>query len=288
MGLRRLLGTTDFSGRSDLAVKRAASLCRQFDAELQLLHIVDDAQPADIVEHESRQATSLLQTIAAGVENELGKKPICIVKAGDPFQEIVQIATDNDANLIVMGSHRRRILRDFFVGTTIEWVMCTGHHPVLMVNTEPKGSYRRIVVASDMSETSANALVSAKSLGLLDDANVSLVHAFEPLAKGRMIFAKPERRKIEQHAGDEASEVRRKLTDFLAELPLGEMQYDLRVIEGPTFPTIKEFVDNAQPDLLVIGTRGLTGVKRILLGSVADAVLRGVKCDILAVPPRPE
>jgi len=288
MGLRRLLATTDFSARSELAVKRAALLCGQFAAELQLLHIVDDDQPTDVVEQETGQATSLLQAMAAKVPNESGKEPISIVKAGDPFQEIVQVATDNDADLIAMGSHRRRILRDVFVGTTIERVMRTGHHPVLMVNTEPKGPYRRVVVATDMSEASANALSTARSLGLFDGAYVSLVHAFEPLAKGMMIYANVEREKIEEHVAHEASETRRKLADFVDQLQLGDLRYDLRLAEGPTFRTIKEFVEKEQPDLLVIGTRGLTGVKRILLGSVADAVLRGIECDILAVPPTGE
>jgi len=285
MALRRLLATTDFSARSELAVKRAASLCERFKARLQLLHVVDDDRPAGVVERESRQALSLLQAMAVDMPGESGKEPMSIVKVGDPFQEIVQAATDNDADLIVMGSHRRRILRDIFVGTTIERVMRTGHLPVLMVNTEPKGSYRRVVVATDMSEASANALSTARSLGLLEGAYVSLVHAFEPLAKGMMIYANIEREKIEEHVAREASETRHKLAEFFKELQLGDLRYDLRLVEGPTFRTIKEFVDKEQPDLLVIGTRGLSGVKRVLLGSVADAVLRGIENDILAVPP---
>lgn len=288
MGLRRLLATTDFSARSELAVKRAALLCGQFRAELQLLHIVDDDQPADFVEQETRQATALLQAIAAEVPNESGKDLISIVKAGDPFQKIVQVATDNDADLIAMGSHRRQILRDVFVGTTIERVMRTGHHPVLMVNTEARRPYSRVVVATDMSEASANALSTVRSLGLLDGAHVSLVHAFEPLAKGMMTYANVEREKIEAYVAHEASETRRKLAYFVDQLQLGELRYDLRIIEGPTFRTIKDFVDKEQADLLVVGTRGLTSVKRILLGSVADAVLRKVECDILAVPPTGE
>lgn len=67
MGLRRLLATTDFSARSELAVKRASLLCGQFAAELHLLHLVDDDQPADVVGQETRQATSLLQAMAAKV-----------------------------------------------------------------------------------------------------------------------------------------------------------------------------------------------------------------------------
>jgi universal stress protein E len=106
MGLRRLLTTTDLSARSELAVKRAALLCGQFRAELQLLHIVDDDQPLNVVEQEIRQATSLLQEAAGRVLDETGKAPVCIVKAGDPFQEIVQVAMDNDADVIAMGSHR--------------------------------------------------------------------------------------------------------------------------------------------------------------------------------------
>jgi universal stress protein E len=286
MGLRRLLATTDFSTRSELAVKRAALLCRQFKAELQLLHVVDDDQPGDVVEQKTRQAIALLQTTAAGVSKDLGKAPVTTVKAGDPFQEIVKVATDDDADLIVMGAHRKRILGDIFVGTSIERVMRTGYTPVLMVNTEPNGSYRRVVGATDMSVASENALVTAHSLGLLHGADVSLVHAYEPLAKGMMIYANVQREKIEEHVAEEAAETRRKLTDFVEKLQLGELRYHLRLAEGPTFRTIKEFVDKKQPDLLIIGTRGLSGVKRILLGSVADAVLRGIECDILAVPPR--
>jgi universal stress protein E len=288
MALRRFLATTDFSTRSQHAVVRAALLCGQFKAELQLLHVVDDDQPADAVEQGTRQATSLLRAIAARVPNESGKEPMTIVRTGDPFQEIVQVATDNDADLIVMGSHRRRILRDVIVGTTIERVMRTGHHPVLMVNTEPKRSYRRVMAATDMSDASANALATARLLGFFDGADISLVHAFEPLAKAMMIYANVERENIEEHVAHEASETRRELADFVEKLQLGKLRYDLRLAEGPTLRTLKAFVDKGQPDLLIIGTRGLSGVKRILLGSVADAVLRGIECDILAVPPRSE
>jgi universal stress protein E len=287
MGLKRLLATTDFSHRSERALRRAASICHESSAELQLLHVVDDDQPADLVEQESRQAEALLRSKAKALRETAGREPVIVVKAGDPFQEIVQTAIDVGADLIAMGSHRKRILRDVFVGTTIERVMRTGHHPVLMVNAEPSGPYRRIIVATDMSPASANALRSAKRLGLLDHAYVSLLHAFEPFAKGMMIYANIEREKIEEHVAHEALEAKRNLTDFLSNLDLERLRYDVWLEEGPTLHSIKKVVDKEQPDLLVIGTRGLTGAKRILLGSVADAVLRGVECDVLAVPPQP-
>jgi universal stress protein E len=288
MGLRRLLATTDFSARSEHAVQRAALLCAQFKAELQLLHVVDDDQPTHVVEQELRQATELVKAKASELRDTAGDEPATTVKAGDPFQAIVQVATEANVDLVAMGAHRRRILQDVFVGTTIERVMRTGPHPVLMVNREPKRPYRRVVAAIDMSEASANALGSAKSLGLLDSAHVSLVHAFEPFAKGLLIYANIEREKIEAHVAQETTQTRRKLIDFVTNLQLGELNYDLCLEDGPTFRAIRDFVDKKQPELLVIGTRGLTGIQRILLGSVADALLRGLECDILAVPPRQE
>jgi universal stress protein E len=287
MGLKRLLATTDFSYRSERALRRAASICQHSSAELQLLHVVDDDQPADLVEQESGQAEALLRSKAEALRETASREPVIVVKVGDPFQEIVQTAIDVGADLIAMGAHRKRILRNVFVGTTIERVMRTSHHPVLMVNAEPSGPYRHIIVATDMSPASANALRSAKGLGLLDGAYVSLLHAFEPFAKGMMIYANIEREKIEEHVAHEVREAKRSLTEFLSNLDLERLRYDVRLEEGPTFYSIKKVVDKQQPDLLVIGTRGLTGAKRILLGSVADAVLRGVECDVLVVPPQP-
>lgn len=285
MGLRRLLVATDFSARSELALRRAASLSNQFGAELDLLHVVDDDQPAQIVEQEIQQARSLLRVTASELRDRAGREAAAVVRSGDPFQEIVDAAAGNDVDLIVMGSHRRQILRDVFVGTTIERVIRTGHHPVLMVNNPTDESYRRVIVATDLSPASANSLGTARALGLLDGAHVSLLHAFEPMAKSMMIYANIEREKIEAHVAREGAEAQQRLYDLVDEFRLDELQYDLRLIEGPTFRVIKGFVDQEQPDLLVIGTRGLTGVMRVLLGSVADAILRGVECDVLAVPP---
>ena len=65
-----------------------------------------------------------------------------MVVAGDPFDGILRTAGVVQADLIVMGAHRKQLLRDIFVGTTIERVIRTGPYPVLMVNNEVKQPYR--------------------------------------------------------------------------------------------------------------------------------------------------
>ncbi|HMA15542.1 MAG: universal stress protein [Bacteroidota bacterium] len=100
-----------------------------------------------------------------------------------------------------------------------------------------------------------------------------------------MLYAGIQRERFEKHIAEEAAEARRQLAAFAAGLGLEGPDPALRLEEGPTFQALSAVAAREQPDLMVIGTRGLTGAKRILLGSVADAVLRGIDCDILAVPP---
>ena len=58
------------------------------------------------------------------------------------------------------------------------------------------------------------------------------------------------------------------------------------IIEGVGADAIAGFVQQAKPDLLVIGTRGLSGIKRLFLGSVAQDLMGSVEIDVLAVPPQ--
>ncbi|MET4702519.1 universal stress protein E [Constrictibacter sp. MBR-5] len=288
MGIKRLLAATDFSGRSERAVARAARLCREHGAELRLLHIVDDDQPLEMVEQETRQGEALLRSQASALREAAGVEPLALIRAGDPFDEIVRSAVATEANLIALGAHRRQILRDIFVGTTVERVMRTGHHPVLMVNNVPVGPYRRIMATTDLSDASAHALRTAEELGFLDGADVLLLHAFEPMAKSMLIYANVARDKVKEHVAHEMAEARRNVTSFLANLGLGTPAMRIALEEGPPFLSIKKRVDKEKPDLLIIGTRGLTGAARFLLGSVAEAVLRDIECDVLAVPQRSE
>lgn len=287
MAGKRLLAATDLSLRSQRAVQRAALLSRQLAAELCLLHVVDDDQPATIVKDEVRQREAVLAGQAALLRAAAGTPPRAMVVTGGPFRRITATAREMHADLIVLGSHRRRILRDVFVGTTVERVVRTGGRPVLMVNAEPETSYRTALVLTDLSRASAHAIRSARSLGLLDDVEVTVLHVFEPLVKAMMLFASIQRERIEAEVAREAADVQRRLGSFLDALDLGAVRPCVRLEQGPVFQTIRRVVERDRPDLLVIGTRGLTGIKRALLGSVADAVLRGIERDILAVPPSP-
>jgi nucleotide-binding universal stress UspA family protein len=186
--MKSILCATDLSPRAALAVDRAAALARQFGAKLRLLHVVDDDQPRAIADVEATRARELLE--AGIVEPGAAASPAdWLVRTGVVFQTIVSTAQEVDADLIVMGAHRRRVLQDIVVGTTIERVMRTGRHPVLMVNTAATGPYESVLLALDASQASTAALNGAKSLRLLDGSRLSIVRSFEPVYKGMLGWA---------------------------------------------------------------------------------------------------
>jgi universal stress protein E len=285
--MKRILIASDLSRRSQPALRRAISLARQFGARLLLLHVVDDDQPPTLVDEACRATEAALgeelRRVSAG---DLVPAPSVSVIAGDPFQAIADEAHRHEAALIVMGTHRKRLLGDIFTGTTIERVMRLAGRPVLMVNRDNDVPYENVLAATDLSEPSAHALRTAHDLGVLDPAHASVVHGFQPLGEGMMAYAGIERERIDEHVMNNDKQARMAAAAFLRDQGLAELSTRLLVEKGPPFAAIDAGIRHLQPDLLVIGTRGHGGLKHILLGSVADEVLRKVSCDVLAVPPK--
>jgi nucleotide-binding universal stress UspA family protein len=185
------------------------------------------------------------------------------------------------ADFIVMGAHRKQLLRDIFIGTTIERVIRTGPYPVLMVNSEVEQNYRNVLAAVDMSDASARAIRAGKDLG----ARLTFVHGFLAMGAGLMARADISREDIDKYIAEERLRAGSELVAFLRKEESRIQGWALRVREGTPIEVISATVKEIGPDLLLIGTQGRSGLPRVLLGSVAEEVLRSVEVDILAVPP---
>ena len=284
LSLQRILVGTDLSSRADRALRRGALIAVASGADLLLVHAVDDDQPRSLVEMERREAIALLRDQVAGLAELRGVPTTPFIEEGDPFEVVIRVAEGRDVDLVVLGEHRRRPLRDIFVGTTVERVMRYGPHPVLMVNQPVSGPYRRVLAATDLSEHSARALHAAARLGFLDAAALTVLHAFEPPWLGALALADARPAAVAAHEAESAREASSALASFVSALGLPGRP-EQRVLAGPPATVIKEFVGTMRPDLLVVGTAGAGFLRRAVLGSVAAEVLAAVRCDALAVPP---
>jgi universal stress protein E len=280
-----ILAATDFSTRSQRALRRAGLLARDSGADLTLVHVVDDDQPQDLVALESREAERILREQIGTIAELRGVRSHALVVAGDPFDGILRAAASMSADLVVMGAHRKHLLRDIFMGTTIERVIRTGPFPVLMVNKEVDQPYRTALAAVAMSEPSVNAIRTGRALGLPHGARLAFVHAFLPLAKGKMFSAGIGQDIIDGYVTDERLRATKELIAFLQANGLDDRGRAMRIEEGAPPEVISEAAAQANPDVLIIGTHGRTGIAKALLGSVTEEILRSLDVDILAVPP---
>jgi universal stress protein E len=280
----QILAATDFSTRSNRAVRQAGLLAQIGHAQLHLLHVVDDDQPEELIRMETREADRVLNEQTASMPELRGVQSRPMVVAGDPFEGILRTAADVHADLIVMGSHRKQLLVDIFIGTTIERVIRKGPFPVLMVNNEAQRRYERVVAPVDMSDHSAYALRVALSTRLIS-SGATLLHAFFPLGKGKMFVAGIEQASIDDYVASERQKAMEELAAFLVANDLGREKWSLLVEDGAPIEIISRAVADIRPDLLVMGTHGRSPVMKALIGSVTEEALRSLSVDILAVPP---
>ena len=283
--MKRILVATDFSERSDRAVRRATLLAKTSGASLSLVHVIDDDQPRRILRAEQQAAEAVLAEQTRSLREIDGLECASRIVLGDPFEGITAAVREDDADLLVIGPHRRQVLRDVFVGTTADRTIRASDRPVLMANGIPAGPHRHILVAVDLSGCSGDAVRAVQNLGLEAKAAVSVVHIFDAPAAGLMVRASSTEDEIQDYLADEEERASGELAAFLQDLDLKPMQRFLKHNESSIAYTICAAAREVSADLIVVGTHGRTGIVKTLLGSVAAETLRSSDRDVMAVPP---
>ena len=123
----QILAATDFSTRSNRALRQAGLLAQRGNAQLYIVHVVDDDRPEEFIRSEKREAERLLSEQTNSMPELKKMQPHAKVVVGDPFDGILKVAAEVNADLVVMGSHRKQLL-DVIVGTTLERVLRKGSH----------------------------------------------------------------------------------------------------------------------------------------------------------------
>lgn len=281
----KILFTTDFSMRSEIALTRAVELATRFEAGLVLLHVVDDDQPASDAATFVSIAKERLGAMCRELPEDLHARVRPLVVRGDPFAAIADAAAHEAADLVVLGAHRRQALRDIFTGTTAERVIRTGGKPVLMVSVAAEAPHKGAVIGIDFSEGARHAVDAARALGLLDNLPVCLVHSYRNVAKAQMQYVGLDADSVAKQVETDVSKLVSAISVEMPEARLGRKPGKVAIVDADACTAIAQWVDALPADLVVIGVRGLNAVERLLLGSVADAVLRKITCDVLVVPP---
>lgn len=282
--LVRILVATDFSTRSDRALLRGVLLARQASADLVVTHIVDDDQPDRLVQAERQESTALLDNLVQTLRKSDGLECESRVALGDAFQGIVKVANEVDADLLILGPHRRQVLRDLFFGTTAERTIRTSPKPALMANGVPTGPYHTVLIATDFSDCSFAAAHAAKELGFLSEAANIVLHVMD-VVEGPIVQAAMTMKESEDRIAQAQAQAMIELDAFTHKLGVVASHRVLKPSEESTAMAINSCAEAEKADLIVTGTHGRSGFEKWLLGSVAERVLGSAKVDVLAVGP---
>ena len=311
-GLRRLLTATDLSARAERAFDRAVQLALQNKAALTVLHVIPDELDPVYAEALKGAARKALESLAAqamtrgelkveiaikgGLDREQimrqvaeavthGENSVEVrIEPGSVYDIITDTAAEIDADLVICGVHRRLIIGDEWLGTTIDRVLRFGNRPVLVVKKPAEGPYQNILVGTDFSDESAEALKFA--FAAFPSANFTLVNAFESSLAGFLTGVNASQQSIEKRLEELRQFSDAVLARAKAEYGLAELKVEHLIRQGSTLEVLQQSVDEKKIDLTVVGTHGRTGIRRAILGSVAESAIAKLPCDVLAVRPK--
>ncbi|MCZ0811410.1 universal stress protein [Roseovarius sp. EGI FJ00037] len=283
--MEMILVATDFSERSDRALRRATLLARQFEAKLHVVHVVDDDQPKRVVDAEYDQGSKLLRLLAETLRDVDGVDCETRVILASPFAGIVRAAEELEPDLLVIGPHRRQVLRDVFIGTTAERTIRSVTCPVLMVNATPAARYRHVLQTTDLSDGSRDALRRLPALGITEQAKNSLLYVFDAPALRLTFSGSMPRDDQQNNLDDEKRDAARDLAKFVVSSGLGGCHQVVRYESTAPQHEILKSAKAEKADLIVLSTHGRSGVGKLMIGSVTEQVLRSSTVDVLAIPP---
>jgi nucleotide-binding universal stress UspA family protein len=297
----RILVPINFSRPSLKAIPYALAISRQFGADVHLLHVTDLAQQSAptlltlplVPQPEWDQR--LMKRLAALVAKYRtdGKVSALEPRTGTAYEEICDAARELKADLIVVATHGYTGYKRMFFGSVAERVVQHSPCPVLVVRHHYHGwngiedlrtrtgfKLAKILVPTDFSDCSQAAFDYGVQLAREFGAELRLAHVINPHAFpfGDKYTALDPAELLAQ-MGNAAKKRMRSMVSK------AKSRYSVRLIHGsPAIEICK--AANEDVDLIVICTHGRTGLGHLLIGSVAEHVVRYAHCPVLVIPCR--
>ena len=307
--LNKILVPVDFSETTALAIETARELGRRSGAAIHLVYVRDYGYPIgfmapgvavpmsmvtfreDDAERAGKQLGALARKFEIPTEN-------CYIRSDHPvFNGVCHVARQIEADLIVLQSHGRTGINRFFEGSQAERIVQHSPCPVLVARKQKRkagdaaganttGSIDHILVPVDFSQCSFEALEYAIQFAARVAARLTVFHAvhlnYAYIAESYAMVDLPAL--IDESGKDAEREMQR----FVRLAKFRGVKFETVITVVPPGPDICEFADKRDADLIITATHGRTGLKHLLMGSVAERVVRHARQSVLVVPSHPE
>ncbi|NOZ78410.1 MAG: universal stress protein [Acidobacteria bacterium] len=286
-----ILVPTDFSEASNRALELARQIAAAFSAEIHLLHVRILLEDPHVLEEGQRQLEQLLTRVDQKTREALATKTASsagyvihthLVRGLSAPESIIQAGVDIGCDLVVMGTHGRRGLKRFFLGSVTEHVVRISPVPVMTVR--PDTSVARleggqILVPYDFSHPARTILPAVAGWARAFNAGIRLLHVVEPLVY-------PEFYAVDLMPEDMIGTIRQRAEENLrtvADEFLPGLDVTTQVLTGHASETLAQEASPDRCTLVIMPTRGLSALEHLLLGSVAQYVVRHATVPVLTL-----
>lgn len=293
----KILVPLDATRDAETALPLAETLAKQLDAEIVVLAVVpDDANLAPMLGHYDEALARMRETRRAAARTYVDQVQERLLRGGLPAsadvrdgliaKTIVEAARSTGAGLIAMATHGRVGPERWFLGSVADEVVRTAEVPVLLVRpaesgTAPAGVPTDIFVPLDGSSFAERALPVAKGLATAFKAPITIVRTVPTgwwSTDGGGYSGLPE---IIEAVEAEAREYLEATANTLKAEGF-EVATKFALFAAPDLE-LEALVNATQRPLVVMTSHGRSGLGRVVLGSVADRVVRGSSAPVLVV-----
>ena len=295
--LQKILFPTDFSKCAEQALAHAVFLAEKYGAEIHVLHVITifEDQPS-VVSNEIAETKEMVRKLEDIAEKQLNKivdshsaddiKITTEVKRSlSAAPAILEYASENKIDLIVMGTHGRRGLGHLLLGSAAEEVIRLAPCPVFTIRElkEPKPvmQVNNILVPIDFSNYSEKALAYASEIAQSYNAQLQLLHIIEETM--HPAFSVTGKSSIFDLVPGIKDDSKKRTEKMLNKFVSDKVKSKVFIQGGRAANDIIKFAKENSTDLIVIATHGLTGLEHMLLGSVTEKVVRMAHCPVFTV-----
>jgi nucleotide-binding universal stress UspA family protein len=292
MAFTTIIVGCDLSVSSDLAIERAIGVAALHGAKIVLVHAqasdppvaeVDNAILAQLGEvsaairaEEAVRLADKLKDIQA-----FGLGASVISRIGSPDEVLSAAASDERADLIVVGTHGHSGISRFLLGSVANTMIRHAPCDVLVVRGAPvRAAFHKPLVATDFSPAARKALTHAANV-VVPGTPMEVVHAWQLPAGSWGATLLGQGRFPWSTVRDAVLASAKAQADKLVAEHGHALQVEL--VQGPPAQVITELADRGAYDLIAVGAHGHRGFRRLLLGSVAESTVRHAHCSVLVV-----
>lgn len=289
--LKKIVVGHDLGVGGEVALGSAVALANRFGAILRLVHVIEPLDAYQRISHpltspytvdEIAQKTDV-RLQALSTSPKLARLQVEYeVRKGKPFIELITAGRSCLADLIVVGGSSRA--EEPFLGSTSERIVRKALVPVMVAKKLLSSEAKTFLVPTDFSSSARKAAEEALMLAERFAGRVIFFHAMD--LAGSYTVAYAHELGVSVPISPPAPEaIEPEWETFLSGLSLEKVKWEKSTEEGQAATTIVHQAELIQADMIVMGTHGRSGLPHMLLGSVAEKVVRAACCPVLTIRP---